>query len=139
MQRQCRDQYSCNQSRLGPPKRGFVCGVTSLLYSVFMLQSNSISSRRWDYIACVLLPQVVAFVRREWDYASTYLTIWLSRGFVGLSSALRPCSCRFWVCSFRIASVEPAGGHPPVSPTPEPSTVVFQVCCGTAILQSSHQ
>ena len=36
-----------------------------------------------------------------------------------------------------IASVEPTCRHPAVSPTPEPSTVVFQVCCGTVILQSS--
>ncbi len=32
--------------------------------------------------------QVVAFVRREWDGAS----VWLSRGVVGSSSALRPRS-----------------------------------------------
>ena len=37
-----------------------------------------------------------------------------------------------------IASVEPACRHLAVSPTPEPSTAVFQVCHGTAILQSSR-
>ncbi len=37
-----------------------------------------------------------------------------------------------------IASVEPACRHSTVSPTPEPSTAVFQVCCRTAISQSSR-
>ncbi len=81
-----------------------------------------------------LFPQAVAFARREWDGAS----VWLSRGFVGSSSALRPRSRRFRVRSFRMALVEPACKHPAGSPTPEPSTAVFEVCCGTVILQSSR-
>ncbi len=68
--------------------------------------------------------------------SGTGASVWLSRGFVGSSSTLRPCSHRFWVRSFWIASVEPACRHPTVSPTPESSTAVFQVCCRSAILQS---
>ncbi len=79
-------------------------------------------------------PQVITFVRRE----RHGLSVWLSMGIVGSSSALEPRSRRFWVRSFRIASVKPADRHPAVSPTPEPFTAVFQVCFGTGILQSSR-
>ena len=82
----------------------------------------------------LLSPQVVAFVRREWDGAS----VWLSRGFVGSSSALRPRSSCFRVRFFWTASVEPACKHPAGFPTPEPSTAVVQFCCGTVTSQSSR-
>ncbi len=104
--------------------------------------SSSCAHRTMDSIvACVVrVPcvltrsQVVAFVHREWDRAS----VWLSRGVVVSPSALRPRSRRLWSVLSWIASVEPACRHPAVSPTPEPSTAVFQVCCATAITQSSR-
>ncbi len=65
-----------------------------------------------------------AFVRRERDRAS----VWLSRGFVGsppsLSSPLGPLFLGLPQSS--------------LSPTSEPSTSVVQVCCRTAISQSSR-
>ena len=76
----------------------------------------------------------VAFVRRERGGAS----VCLSRGVVGSSFALRPRSRRFRIRSFWTASVEPADTHPTVFLTPEPSTAVFWVCCGTVILRSSR-
>ncbi len=68
-------------------------------------------------------PQIVAFVRREWDGAS----VWWSRGFSS-SSTLRPRSCRVRIRSSWTASVEPAYKHLAGFLTPEPSTEVFQVC-----------
>ncbi len=63
----------------------------------------------------------------------------LSRGFVGSSSALRPRSRHFRVCLLWTASVEPTDMHPTVFLTPEPSTAVFRVCCGTMISRSSRR
>ena len=84
----------------------------------------------------VLLPSplIVAFVHREWDGAS----ILLPRGFVRSLSSLHPCSSRFLIRTSWTASVEPANQHPAVFITPEPSTAVFRVWCGTVISQSSH-
>ncbi len=78
-------------------------------------------------------PRAIAFVHRERDGAS----VCLSRGVVGSSFALRPCSRRFQTRSFWTASVKPANMHTIVFLTPEPSTAVFQVCCGTVIPRSS--
>ncbi len=89
--------------------------------------------RSCDTLTFTSKSQIVAFVRREWDGVS----VCLSRGFVGLSSALHPCSHHFWIRSFWTASVDPADKHPAAFLTPEPSTAVFPVCCGTVISQSS--
>ena len=100
--------------------------------------------RCWCVCVCVvtlssLLPcrQIVAFVHREWDGAS----VWLSRGggggegggVVGSSPTHRPRSRRFRVHSFWTPSFEPDNQHPAVFLTPEPSTTVFWACCGTVI------
>ncbi len=88
------------------------------------------------YSVCVLLPSplIVAFVHRKWDGAS----VLLSRGFVRSLSSLHPRSSCFPIRFSWTASVEPADQHPAVVITPEPSTAVFQVCCGTVISQSSR-
>ncbi len=87
----------------------------------------------------------VTFVRWEKGGAS----VCLSKGVVGSSFPLHPHSLRFRIRSFWTASVKPAGMHPAVFLTPEPSTAVFWVCkslvltgsypeisdcCGTVIL-----
>ncbi len=81
-----------------------------------------------------LSPQIVAFVHRAWDGAS----VWLSRGFVGSSYDRRHRSRRFRIHSLWTASVELADKNPTGFLTPEPSTAVFRVCCGTVISQSSR-
>ena len=93
-----RDQSSHYQSRLSPQKCG--CGIVRPL----------------------VFPQAVAFVHREWDRAS----VWLSRGFVGSSSALCLRSHRFQVRSFWTASVETACKHPVgfLKLTPEPIPIM---------------
>ena len=60
-------------------------------------------------------------------------------GVVGSSFALLPRSHRFRIHSFWTASVQSACVHPAVFLTPEPSTVVFWVCCGTVISRSSRR
>ena len=110
--RQCRDQYSYTQSRTSPQK----CALSGVVL-----------------LCC---PQAVTFVHRERGGASVCLFVY--RGFVGSSFALCPRSHRFQIRFFWTASVEPADVHPTVFLTPEPSTVVFRVCCGTVISQSSQ-
>ena len=68
----------------------------------------------WCYDVCVVSSGVAFVRRREWDGAS----VWLSRGFVGSSSALlsRSSDASGSVVSWT-ASVESACGHPAVSPT----------------------
>ncbi len=87
-----------------------------------------------DSYTAIFCLHVVASVRQERDGAS----VWLSMGFVGSSSALRPRSRRLQVSDFLDCLSRVCLQHPAVSPIPEPSTVVFQVCCGTAISQSSR-
>ncbi len=77
----------------------------------------------------------IAFVHRERGGAS----VCLSREFVGSSFTLPACSRRFRIRSFWTASVEPANMYPAVSLTPESSTAVFHVCCGTVISRSSRR
>ncbi len=69
-------------------------------------------------------PQIVAFVRREWDGAS----VWLSRGFVGSSSALRPRSRRFRIRSFRL----PQSSLPTSTPQFSLLLSLLQRCYGSA-------
>ena len=106
-----------------PPETRSFCGISLCVVFVCVTLSSLLPS-----------PHIVAFAHRERGRAS----VCLSRGLiVGMSFALRPHSCHFWIRSFWTASVEPADKHPTVFLTLEPSTAVFRVCCGTVISRSS--